>query len=312
MITMSLVDLSIILPAHNEAEALRELLPELRVTLDAMAAAYEVILVDDGSRDETPAVARGIQARWPSLKILTHPRNLGQTPSLATGLAASVGTIVVTMDADGQNLPADIPKLYTRLRESVDLTMVSGRRTRRHDSPWRIIPSRIANALIGFISGTRITDTGCGLKAFAGDFIRGIKLGPDMHRFLPVILAMDGIAYDVVDVEHRPRHHGTPHYGLERTFAVVLDIIALRFTSRKIRPYHALGYVGSFGVVISFLLSLYILYEKYELGIWVHRNPLLLVAIVIFLSGVQIIILGLVCEILAVYLLRLSDSRLGR
>ncbi len=292
--------LSLVLPAHDEAGSLETLLPELRERLDAMEAGYEVVVVDDGSRDETPALLERYARTWRELKSIRLPVNRGQSEALAAGIAASRGSIVVTMDADGQSDPVDLPGFVEEFERNPGLDMIAGRRARRHDSLLRTIPSRVANALIRLVSGTRIADTGCGLKAFRGDLIRSVPFGPDMHRFLPVVLAMDGVTYEVKDVHHRPRIHGRPHYGLERLFGVILDIVALRFTSRRSRPFHTIGLAGLVFMLVSVVLCLYILYEKYWLGVWVHRNPLFLVAILVFLTGFQTLLMGLVIEVMAV------------
>jgi glycosyltransferase involved in cell wall biosynthesis len=229
------VELSLVVPAYNERENLAPLLTEITSALAGRS--YEVIIVDDGSTDGTLEALKAMRAQFPQLRILALERNAGQTAAFAAGFRAARAPVVITLDADMQNDPADIPRLVETLRET-GATAVAGFRATRRDTPWRRVQSRIANAVRNRLNGEVIRDTGCSLKAFRTDAVRTLPLFAGMHRFLPTLIKMQGGTVTEIPVGHRPRRHGVTKYGMwNRVLRSLVDAFAVRWMQRRSLHY---------------------------------------------------------------------------
>jgi glycosyltransferase involved in cell wall biosynthesis len=291
------VYLSIVIPVFNEADSIDQLYAELK---DVIAGRYydaEIIFVNDGSKDQSIDKLRKIASSDSSVKVISFKRNYGQTPAMSAGISSASGRIIVTMDADLQNDPHDIPAMISKIEEGYEL--VSGwRKPRRDNFLRRIFPSMIANYLIGAITGVKLHDFGCTLKAYRADVIKGIKLYGEMHRFIPVYAAWTGASITEIKTHHRQRRYGKSHYGFIRTIKVVLDLLTVKFLGDfSTRPIHLFGGSGFFFMTAGSLIGMYVLYEKFYLHIFAYRNPLLLLAVFLFLIGFELILIGLVAEL---------------
>jgi glycosyltransferase involved in cell wall biosynthesis len=293
------MDLSIVIPAYNEAENLRALHRELGQVLATFRGSAEIIMVDDGSTDGSAAVLRQLTADDPRLRVIRLSRNFGQTAALAAGLAHTTGAVVVTLDGDCQNDPADIPRLVAKLEEGYDL--VTGWRVDRQDTfVTRRLPSLLANRLISVTTHVKLHDYGCTLKAFRSGLGKSLRLYGEMHRFIPALAGDLGAAIAEIPVNHRARVKGASKYGLGRTFRVLLDLLTVKFvTSYLTRPIHAFGPPGLLATVAGTLLMVYLAMQRLVFGVPLADRPIVLLAIVLVLLGVQFIALGLLGEVLA-------------
>jgi glycosyltransferase involved in cell wall biosynthesis len=291
--------LSVVVPIYNEAPNAEALVSELRATLDRLTLTSEVVLVDDGSSDETFALlaaACGDDARF---RIVRLRRNFGQTAALAAGLDHAAGEIIVTMDGDLQNDPADIPRLLAALEAGADVA-TGWRRDRKDPFLSRQLPSILANAIIGATTNVRIHDYGCGIKAFRVEIAKGMKLYGEMHRFIAAIAGDLGATVVEIPVNHRPRLRGASKYGLSRTFRVVLDLLTIKFLSGySTRPIHVFGFLGLIATVVGLGITGLLGFEKLFFGVTLADRPLLLLGILLVLGGVQFVTLGLLGEMLA-------------
>jgi glycosyltransferase involved in cell wall biosynthesis len=238
------IELSVVIPVFNEEETAGALVEQLDAVLSGEPIPYEMVLVDDGSRDATPRILGELRALHPRLRVLRMSRNFGQTLAMQAGIDAARGRVVVTMDGDLQNDPRDIPRLLAKIAEGYDV--VSGWRRRRKDNPvLRTAPSRVANWIIGRLSGVRLHDTGCSLKAYRAANLRGVRLYADMHRFIPAIVSISGARIAEVEVDHHPRRAGRSKYGVSRIFKVALDLAVIKmitgFSARPGRYFALLG-----------------------------------------------------------------------
>ena len=232
------------IPAYNERDNLAPLLAEIRAALDGTGLRYEVIIVDDGSTDGSFDALKGLRQQYPALHILAFERNAGQTAAFAAGFQAARAPVVVTLDADLQNDPADIPRLVDTLR-STGATAVAGYRATRHDTAWKRLQSRIANGVRNRLNGEVIRDTGCSLKAFRTDALRTLPLFAGMHRFLPTLIKMQGGTVTEIPVGHRPRKHGVTKYGMwNRVWRSLMDAFAVRWMQRRALRYRVREEVG--------------------------------------------------------------------
>ena len=232
------------IPAYNERDNLAPLLAEIRAALDGTGLRYEVIIVDDGSTDGSFDALKGLRQQYPALHILAFERNAGQTAAFAAGFQAARAPVVVTLDADLQNDPADIPRLVDTLRNS-GATAVAGYRATRRDTAWKRLQSRIANGVRNRLNGEVIRDTGCSLKAFRTDALRTLPLFAGMHRFLPTLIKMQGGTVAEIPVGHRPRKHGVTKYGMwNRVWRSLLDAFAVRWMQRRALRYRVREEVG--------------------------------------------------------------------
>lgn len=291
------MDISIVLPIHNEESNLEPLLKEIEQTLSPLNLEFEVVAVDDASEDGSLALLKRLHEKKNYLKVISLRPRSGQTAALDAGLQMTKGRWIVTMDSDGQNDPHDIPKLLEKLNEGFDA--VCGWRKNRKDAFLiRKVPSRIANFLIRKITRTRLRDLGCSMKMFDGSLRGKLRLYGEMHRFLGILIENQGLRMAEIEVNHRPRVQGQSKYNLNRTFKVLLDVITVWFMkSYRTKPIYVFGGVG---IALLFTASLgfcFVLYQKFGLGAWVHKNPLFILSTLFVILGVQFIGLGILAEI---------------
>ena len=289
-------ELSIVVPLYNEAESLPPLVKQLLASLRPLGRSFELVLVDDGSSDDTAAVLRHLAAQTPELVAVLLRRNYGQTPAMSAGFDASRGALIVTLDGDLQNDPADIPLLLERLEQGYDL--VSGWRHQRQDPAMsRKLPSRVANRLIARVTGVRLHDYGCSLKAYRRELVEDMNLYGELHRFLPALAFIEGARISEVKVNHRARSFGSSKYGIDRTFRVLMDLLTVWFMKRFLtRPMYVFGFGGLLSVALGLVLSLYLLGLKLQ-GFDIGSRPLLLVAVLALICGVQLFCFGLLAEL---------------
>lgn len=290
--------LSIIIPMYNEEGNVLPLHARLSEVLGALGHPYEVILVNDGSTDATAEQLEDVARVDEHVKVIHLRRNFGQTPAMMAGIDAASGDILIPMDGDLQNDPADIPKLLAKLDEGYDV--VSGWRKDRQDHPLkRNLPSRVANFVISRISGVHLHDYGCSLKAYRKEIIKGVKLYGEMHRFVPIYATWQGAKVTEVGVTHHPRVHGVSKYGIDRTIKVILDLMVVKFLDKYAqKPMYLFGGVGLGFVGMSFLLFLLMLYHKLVNNKSFIETPLPLAVTMFFLMGFMSIFMGLIAEIL--------------
>ncbi|HEV2764270.1 MAG TPA: glycosyltransferase family 2 protein [Pyrinomonadaceae bacterium] len=290
-------EISVFLPVLNEEPNLRPLHAKLDASLASLGRTAEIIYVDDGSTDGSLEVLRDIAAEDPRVRVISLRRNYGQTAAMAAGIDAARGQILIPMDADLQNDPADIRNLLARLDEGYDV--VSGWRKERQDKMVsRKIPSMIANKIISFIGGVKLHDYGCSLKAYRREFLKEVKLYGEMHRFIPIYASWVGARVTEIPVRHHARTMGKSKYGLSRTFKVMLDLMTIKFmASYHTKPIYVFGLFGFSSFLISVVAFLWAVLRKLG-GESFIRNPLLVVAIVMFAVGVQFILMGLLAEML--------------
>ena len=296
-------ELSVVIPLYNEVENIPELYRQLTEVLERMGRPYEIIIVDDGSQDGSFQALAELHARDPRLKVVRFRRNYGQTAGFAAGFERARGKWIITMDADLQNDPADIPRLIAKAEEGYDV--VSGWRLHRQDDLLtRKIPSRVANWLIARVTGVYLHDYGCSLKVYHRDVVKNIRLYGEMHRFVPAVASSVGITVAEVPVNHRARTRGQSKYGglrktLARTTKVFLDMLTVRFLlSYSTRPIHIFGGLGLVLSGLGVLLGLYLTFEKLVMGHNIGSRPLLLLAVLLVILGVQMISIGLLSEVL--------------
>jgi glycosyltransferase involved in cell wall biosynthesis len=290
-------DLSVVIPLHNEEANVESLFERLATVLAALQMSHEVILVDDGSRDGTYRRIQKLLPRFPGFRVIRLRRNFGQTAALAAGFDHAGGMVIVTMDGDLQNPPEEIPRLLARLDEGYDV--VSGWRKKRRDSFFmRVIPSRIANWLIGRITGTRLHDYGCSLKAYRREIIQDIKIHGDMHRFLPAFAGALGAQIAELPVEHSPRRKGRSNYGIMRTAIVMVDMISIRFVlPYSFKPLKSFGILGLALLGVGGVITAWLAYLRLFEGIGLRDRPLLIGGVLLVITGVQLIALGILAEL---------------
>ncbi|NLZ03686.1 MAG: glycosyltransferase family 2 protein [Phycisphaerae bacterium] len=290
-------ELSVVVPLLDEQENLRPLYDQIRQALDGRYA-YEIIFVDDGSTDGSFQVLEEFHDADPNVRVIRFRKNFGQTAALSAGFSHARGGIVIAMDADLQNDPADIPMLVAKLREGYDV--VSGWRKQRHDKALtRRLPSRMANWLISKITGVKLHDYGCTLKAYRREVLAQTKLYGEMHRFIPALASWSGAQIAECVVNHRPRTAGVAKYGLGRTWKVILDLITVKFLgSFSTKPIYIFGGLGGLMALFAFLLGLMVISQKVNAGVDMSGNPLLLLTAVLFLTTIQFILMGLLAELL--------------
>ena len=292
-------DVSIVIPIYNEEENLPDLVARVGEAMLPSGFTFELICVDDGSRDDSARVLNKLAAQTPWLKPRYLMRNYGQTAALQAGFDAVQGRYTVTLDGDLQNDPLDIPQLIRTLEERNDINMISGWRKARQDAAInRKIPSMIANRLIAGVTGVKLNDYGCALKAYRTELIRRIRLYGELHRFIPVLAFEAGAKILEVPVRHHARTKGVSKYGIDRTFRVILDLLLMKFMLRYLhRPLHAFGGVGLWMLlpglgVCSYLATIKLFGEN------IGGRPLLLLGVLLILMGTQLIAIGLLGEIL--------------
>ncbi len=291
--------LSLIIPVFNEEENLPLLHEAIRAALEGLGIQWEVIYVDDGSKDRSLDVLHALAGSHPGqIRVVELRRNFGQTAAIAAGIDHAAGDVIVLMDADMQNDPADIPMLLEKIQEGYDV--VSGwRRFRQDRFVTRTLPSRIANALISRVTGVHLHDYGCTLKAYRREVITGFRLYGEMHRFIPAYAGSVGARIVEVPVTHHPRRFGQTKYGLERTIKVILDLFTVKFLiSYSAKPIYLFGGTGLGLIGGSSLMLLFLLVRRFAIGTSVFDSPLFIVGIMLAILGFQSILMGLIAELL--------------
>ena len=291
-------DVSVVIPVYNEAENVPPLLEELSRVLATLPRRTEIVAIDDGSTDGSFERLRALAAQEPRLRIVRLARNYGQTAALAAGIEHARAPVIVSMDADLQNDPADIPRLLAALADDIDV--VNGWRNPRRD-PWltRRLPSRLANHLISLVTGTTLHDYGCTLRAMRASFAKELQLYGELHRFIPALAADLGARVTEVKVHHRPRTLGRSKYGLARTLRVLLDLLTVKFLSGfSTRPIQLFGLFGLVCASTGLVLTGELGFERIFLGVRLAGRPVVLLAILLVVVGVQFVSLGLLGEML--------------
>jgi len=295
--TESRPTVSIVIPVCNEEENIPHLAEEIRRALDPHGIAYEVVAVDDGSIDETWARLESVRAQDPRWVLVGLRRNFGQTAAMSAGFDHARGDVIVTLDGDLQNDPADIPRLLALAK---DYDVVSGWRKERQD-PFlsRRLPSMVANWLISRVTGVQLHDYGCTLKAYRREVVEHLRLYGEMHRFIPAIASWMGISLAEVETHHRPRRFGRSKYGIARTLRVILDLITVKFLlSFATKPIQFFGLLGMASAAGGIVIGGYLTVLKFAFGAQIGGRPLLFLAILLIIVGVQLIMMGLLGEML--------------
>lgn len=290
--------ISIVIPLYNEEDSIPHLAEALDAAIANCGEPTEVIIVDDGSRDRSFTLLREIAERDPRFTIVRFRRNFGQTAAFAAGFAQARGEVVITMDADLQNDPMDIPLLMTKIDEGYDI--VSGWRKNRQDR-WidRKLPSMLANRLISNVTDVRLHDYGCSLKAYRTEVLRHVRLYGELHRFIPALASQVGATVTEVPVNHRARKYGSSKYGISRTIRVMLDLINVWFLGAySTRPIHVFGTLGLGSMALGILAGLYLTALKIFWGASIGNRPLLLLAVLLVVIGVQLVTMGLLAEMI--------------
>ena len=294
---MNTPEISLVIPVYNEEDNLIPLYEKIVESLEPDAIEFEVILVNDGSRDKSMQRLRELVDRDSRIVAVDLRRNFGQTAAMAAGIDHARGEFVVTLDADLQNDPADIPAMLSRAKEGFDI--VSGWRKERKDAfVSRTLPSMIANKIISTITGTHLHDYGCTLKVYRREALKGLSLYGEMHRFLPALVARHGASILEMKVSHHPRLHGESKYGIGRTFKVILDLLTVKFlTSYSTKPIYVFGGVGMVLFFAGFFAAVVMVYAKLVHGISMILTPLPNLSAMLVILGMQSLMLGLLAEL---------------
>lgn len=292
------IEISVVIPVYNEEECLEELYLRCTKVLNEIKNAYEIIFCDDGSTDNSFSILKKIAEKDKNVKIISFKRNYGQTAALDAGFRMAKGEIIIPMDADLQNDPEDIPLLISELGKGYD--MVSGWRKKRKDKfLTKTLPSRIANFIIGGLTGAKIHDYGCTLKAYRKDALAGLTLYGEMHRFIPAYIKWAGGKISEIVVRHHPRRKGRSKYTLKKTTRVLLDLFTVRFLLQySTKPIYMIGKYGLISIFAGFLSMSWTIIKKIKWGYPLYTDPFFLVAIFFILIGVQVILFGLIGELL--------------
>jgi glycosyltransferase involved in cell wall biosynthesis len=291
------MELSVVAPVFNEEENLFPLHRQLTLTLSRLGKSFEMIFINDGSSDGSYAALCRLAEEDPKVKVINFRRNFGQTAAISAGFDHARGAVIIVMDADLQNDPADIPLLLNKLAEGYDVA--SGWRKDRRDKEFgRIFTSRLANWLIGLFTGVKLHDSGCSLKAYRAEIVRGTHLYGEMHRFIPALTSLMGARICEVPVTHHPRKFGKSKYGFNRILKVLLDLITVKFLSSfATKPLYMFGGVGVTLLALSILAGLETIWERVTYGTYVHNNPFILIAVFLGTLGVNFVLLGLLAEL---------------
>ena len=299
MLQLSSPDLSIVIPVHDESPNIKALYDELTQTLGEFGRSYELLIIDDGSTDDSFEQLAALQARDPRLRVIRFRRNFGQTAAFAAGFAHARGRLVVTSDGDLQNDPRDIPAMVDLIERGYDI--VCGWRKDRKDSfMTRRVPSVLANKLISWATGVPLHDYGCSLKVFRAEVVKPLRLYGEMHRFLPAIASQMGVSIAELVVNHRPRRAGETKYGLSRTIRVVLDLATVKFLlSYSTRPLQIFGLLGLIAGGLGVLILGRLAYIRLFTTAGIADRPLLLLSVMLVFIGVQLLTFGLLAEVMA-------------
>ncbi len=292
------IALSIVIPIYNEVDTLPHLIKRVEQGVSAYPENYEIICIDDGSQDGSTDLLRQLAGQHNHLRAIILRRNYGQTAAMAAGFENAQGQVIVTLDGDLQNDPQDILPILAKLSDGYDL--VSGWRKNRQDAALtRLLPSKIANFIIGKVTGVKLHDYGCSLKAYRAELVADMQLYGELHRFLPALAFIEGARVTEIPVRHHAREHGKSKYGLGRTFRVIMDLLTVSFMKTFLtRPMHVFGSLGLVSMGIGSLLGLYLAFVRIVLQQGIGDRPLLLLAVVLFLAGIQLFCVGLLAELL--------------
>ena len=292
-------ELSIVIPVHNESPNIKDLYDELTQTLIEYGRSYELIIVDDGSTDDSFEKLASLQMRDPHLRVIRFRRNFGQTAAFAAGFAHARGRLVVTSDGDLQNDPRDIPAMVKLIEDGNDI-VCGWRKDRKDTFVNRRLPSMLANKLISWATGVELHDYGCSLKVFRAEVVKPLRLYGEMHRFLPAIASQIGVKIAEVVVNHRPRKAGETKYGIGRTVRVVLDLATVKFLlSYSTRPLQIFGLLGLITGSVGMLITAYLAYIRLFTTQGIGDRPLLLLGVMLVFIGVQLVTFGLLAEVMA-------------
>lgn len=292
------IDLSIVIPLFNEEESIEPLYESLRAVLSGLNKTFEIIFVNDGSSDNSYGVLCRLAARDQKVKVINLRRNFGQTAAMAAGFDYAAGGMIVPMDADLQNDPVDIPRLLQKLDEGYDVA--SGWRKDRQDKEiLRKLISRIANRVIGMITGVKLHDSGCSLKAYRAEILKGTRLYGEMHRFIPALANLMGARICEVPVTHHARQFGKSKYGFKRIVKVLLDLITVKFLADfSTKPLYMFGGIAVALFTLAVLAGAETLWERFAYGVYVHNNPFILIAVFLAILAVNFIVMGLLAELI--------------
>ena len=292
------LDVSVVVPVYNEVESLPHLIEAIASSIQPSGLSYQIICVDDGSKDGSAELLKQLAGSRDDLCAVLLRRNYGQTAAMSAGFDRATGRAIVTLDGDLQNDPADIPLLLAKLNEGYDL--VSGWRKNRQDNTIsRLIPSKIANWLIGRVTGVTLHDYGCSLKAYKSELVADLNLYGELHRFLPALAFIEGARIAEMPVRHHARRFGQSKYGIWRTFRVLMDLLTISFMKKFLtRPMHVFGLLGLSSMTLGTVLGIYLTFVKFGLGQSIGNRPLLILAVVLLLTGVQLFCFGLLAEVM--------------
>lgn len=291
------MNLSIVIPAYNEKESLPTLLRKIDDVVKQMNLQYEIVVVDDGSSDGTDAVLKELKPQLPELRAILFRKNYGKSAALSEGFKFSRGEIIITMDSDLQDDPAEIPNLLKKLDEGYDL--VSGWKKKRYDPLSKTIPSRLFNRVTSMLSGIRLHDFNCGLKAYRRDVLSEIHVYGELHRFIPVLAHWHGFKVSEIPVQHHPRQYGKSKFGITRFFYGFLDLITVLFLTRyKTSPLHVFGMMGLLAFSLGIMIEIYMTII-WLMGQGIGRRPLFFLGILLIIVGAQFIVLGLLGEMIS-------------
>ena len=292
------LDLSIVVPIYNEAESLTHLIEAIASAVAINNLSYEIICVDDGSTDGSTKILTDLATQRSDLKAVILRRNYGQTPAMAAGFENARAKAIVTLDGDLQNDPADIPLLLDTLNEGYDL--VSGWRKQRQDAALtRLLPSKIANWIIGRVTGVKLHDYGCSLKAYRSEVVADMNLYGELHRFLPALAYIEGARITEIPVRHHPRRYGKSKYGLGRTIRVIMDLLTVFFMKKFLtKPMHVFGFWGLMSLISGVLMGIYLTIIKLFMGQNIGDRPLLILSVLLILTGIELFSFGLLAELL--------------
>lgn len=292
------IDVSVVVPVYNEVESLPHLIEAIASAIQPSGLSYQIICVDDGSKDGSADLLKQLAGSRDDLCAVLLRRNYGQTAAMSAGFDRATGRAIVTLDGDLQNDPADIPVLLEKLNEGYDL--VSGWRKNRQDNTIsRLIPSKIANWLIGRVTGVTLHDYGCSLKAYKSELVADLNLYGELHRFLPALAFIEGARIAEIPVRHHARRFGQSKYGIWRTFRVLMDLLTISFMKKFLtRPMHVFGLLGMSSMALGMGLGIYLTILKLGFGKIIGNRPLLILAVVLLLTGVQLFCFGLLAEVM--------------
>jgi glycosyltransferase involved in cell wall biosynthesis len=300
--------LSIVIPLFNEEESLTPLYQAIKQALSEMNITFEILFIDDGSTDRSLDIIEEFRRQDPSVIVLSFVKNQGKSAALQAGFTQCRGDVVITMDADLQDDPKEIPNLIAKLNEGYDL--VSGWKKKRHDPISKTFPSKVFNLLVSWFSGVRLHDVNCGLKAYRQKVVKSFRVYGEMHRFLPVLAKWSGFTITEIPVQHHPRKYGKTKYGMSRFLSGILDLITVTFLTKYTRkPLHLFGMIGLVCLLLGLAICVYLAIGWFQ-GIWIGNRPILLLGVLLIVVGVQFFSIGLLGEMLTHAIERDADRTL--